>query len=78
METHKTEIEVQSKDAVVRYKGPAIYSLIIACIAGIVIVSVFVADFNTKLVVILPLSVTLYSLVNLLAAVLGFRLKKDE
>ncbi|HAD03556.1 MAG TPA: hypothetical protein DCF93_02565 [Desulfuromonas sp.] len=76
-EQHKSDLSIKSADFSVKYRGPALYSLVIMCIIGIVLVSIFATGDTYKFGAIIFLFVGMLNLINLLAATLGFTMKND-
>lgn len=77
-EKQKADITIKSSDFSVKYRGPALYSLVVMCIIGIVLVSIFSPTDSYKFGAIIFLFVGMLNLINLLAATLGFTTKKDD
>lgn len=76
-EQHKSDLSIKSSDITVKYRGPALYSLVIMCIVGIVLVAIFAPEGSYKFVTIMFLFGGLMSLINLLAATLGYTTKDN-
>jgi hypothetical protein len=73
-----SEFSARMPGILARFKGPALGGLVVAFILGIVCAAHFTEEKNTRFLVIFLLFVGLMQTLHLLAAVLGFRLKKDE
>ena len=76
--SEQSEFSAKMPGLLARFKGPAIGALVVAFIVGIVCAARFTEDKNTRILVIFLLFIGLMQTLYLLAAVLGFRVKKDE
>lgn len=74
---HKSDLSIKSSDFSIKYRGPALYSLVIMCIGGIVLVSIFSKGDTYKLGAILFLFVGMINFTRILAATLGLTTKND-
>lgn len=71
MDNEQANLEINSKDLAVKYRGSALCLLILACITGIVIVAIYVTDKTVKYPTIFFMFLGMMQLINILAATLG-------
>ncbi len=67
---HEADVEIKTKDFVLRYKGSALCFLICVCISSIVITAKYVTDHSIKYATILALFIALLQLIHILSKIL--------
>lgn len=68
---HNTDVEIKTKDFVLKYKGSALCFLIFTCICSIVICAIYVTDHTIKYSTILSLFIALIMLIRFFGNVLN-------
>ncbi len=73
-----SKLDLKSKNMVVRLQAPALFLLAILIIVAIACIAIFANNGNIKMLTIFLLFIGFMQVVYLLAAVLGFRIKKED
>lgn len=73
-----SKLDLKAKNMVVKLQTPALFLLAILIVVAIASVAIFANDGNIKMLTIFLLFIGFMQVIYLLAAVLGFRIKKED
>lgn len=76
MSEEHTNLEINSKDIAVKYRGSAICLMILSCIVGIVLCSIYVEEKMVKYAAVFFLFLGMMNLINIFAATLGLTVRE--
>jgi len=73
-----SKLDLKAKNIAVKLQTPALFLLAILIVAAIASVAIFANNGNIKMLTIFLLFIGFMQVIYLLAAVLGFRIKKED